>query len=273
MKLNWLEKYPNIERYANWLLGLSLCTIILLPIFERYVAKNQLTAFAFIFAVVGVSVGGLPWLLKKLPCWVYSKPVYLFFNALVVWGSFSVASSLVSDKLQLPADDYPRTVGLLAILLYIPVWCLILAIVMFLFALLLSILVMAGSFLLTFLRNIVSLLPWQLTSTLRVGALDKLDKKLGELSLMELIKLGGRGLAYVSLVALLVAFFGASKFSLPYITPWIAYYADYHKIGKYPCIKPGEYVVLHANGVVSTAKKVDGQVLIEQRLFNPQCNS
>jgi hypothetical protein len=45
----------------------------------------------------------------------------------------------------------------------------------------------------------------------------------------------------------------------------IAFYGDYQEMRKYPAIKEGERVILHENGVISVASKINNEIIIEVR--------
>jgi hypothetical protein len=44
---------------------------------------------------------------------------------------------------------------------------------------------------------------------------------------------------------------------------FLAYVGDFHEASEYPQVRRGERVRLHENGVVSSAKRVNGRVVIE----------
>ena len=45
----------------------------------------------------------------------------------------------------------------------------------------------------------------------------------------------------------------------------IAFYGDYQEMRKYPTIKEGERVILHENGVISVASKINNEIVIDVR--------
>ena len=45
----------------------------------------------------------------------------------------------------------------------------------------------------------------------------------------------------------------------------IAFYGDYQEMRKYPTIKEGERMILHENGVISVASKINNEIVIDVR--------
>ena len=54
---------------------------------------------------------------------------------------------------------------------------------------------------------------------------------------------------------------------MPYIIKELSYYCDYYPSHLYPSISKEERVILHDNGVISSARKYNGDILITIRNF------
>ena len=158
--------------------------------------------------------------------------VHLLIGVLVV----ARAREMVSLSLGLPAQDFDLTVSFVALLFYIPVWGL-------------CVTVMLGMVLL--------LLPifWILVSSYR----DNITYK----NIVRFI-----GVMAVMFFSSRVADVLDNKKPLLFgVIRYVAYYADYQPTYRYPDVQMGERIILHENGVISSASIDGSDVDIKIRRF------
>lgn len=193
----------------------------------------------------------------------FAKTPIVILHLLVLLTSTACARYAVAETLGLPPQSFDLTVGLLALLFYIPSWLLVVALILGLAALLIMIIAL------------VSMLfeaVWLQLSILfkRLGYQPALNKT------RNMIMFHSAGAMIGSL--LLASSFGylTENFSPAFktVTKIIALRSDFHRAPNYPGVDPKEYVHPLENGFIAFAREQDDKSVVfgvrSQRTDTPE---
>ena len=242
----------ELSKYLTWL-GLFIAgTFIFLSAFS--IISQPVFNFGAIFSMSCLSLGQVLILYFNQTLWrLYRHSMTRFLmiclHTLFGWLAIIQARAVVSRALQLPVQDFDSTVGLFAIISYVLLWPLLISAFIGIFGfwtfMKASFYMMLNSILNFFLvfLNIFRKKPIKI----HLGPLD--DKTIKD--------------SLTLFVALICASFYTSSinFMISHARQ-VAYQVDYFSMTQYPCLESGEKVILHENGIISKAKKVDGGVQI-----------
>jgi hypothetical protein len=191
----------------------------------------------FFLSVFGFAIGFLFWSSPSIgKAWKHpiGKVAISVGHVIVLLFATVFARFVVASALGLPPQDFELTVSFLAFLLYLPAWSLVV------------------SFILG-----VAAIVFQIWSYL-----SKINKSVQMIGHM--------------FGALAICFFAEYSFdfvfnneaSLHPLVRHLAFVADYQPAPEYPGIKPKERIRLHENGIISSARRENGKVLINIRNYD-----
>lgn len=253
----WRITHPAYKLHAFSVFVLVLWIILLLSDSHPAVVKIGLFATAA-FNALGFAVYFFS-LARKPVSHRFIKFLIVVGHAFVLIVSVVLARYMVSDAIELPAQDFELTVSAVALLIYLPTWLLI-SVSFSLLIYVISLLFVA------FTTIVISLIPATL-GTIYGNSHRKQGRMVRHLNSKVLrVLLNGTGAAvWAVATASLFDYFSESTFSNPQVRNLIrhiAYIADFQPSGQFPGLPCDERVRLHENGVVSLAKRQDASVSI-----------
>jgi len=219
--------------FALLLMG---ATLALLSPSSKIALQALMLLSSFGFAI-GFSIWCRPYVARV---WAHpvGKALVTTLHVLVLILATAFARFVVASSLGLPPQDFDLTVGLIAIVFYIPAWSIV-----------------------------VSLL---------LGTTAILWELVGLLSVFITRSSGSAAKCFAHMAgALAICFFsgGVYQFAMDnerFLHPlikWVAFFGDFQPAPLYPGIHEGERIRLHENGVISAADVKNGTIEIRVRKY------
>jgi hypothetical protein len=206
---------------------------------------NIITLIVLSIGLILFCLGFVFWcynLLKKR--WIINtaKIFLILLNIPTYLISEFLSRFLIAQTLNLPVKDFELTLKALTSIFYIPVGVFLSCFILMVFA---------------FLVMFFGMLAETITSSL--------PKFKYKFKFIYLCRLFGA----ISIVSIVNSISGNIMIqNTPLIIKTIkniAFYGDYQEMRKYPAIKEGERVILHENGVISVASKINNEIVIDVR--------
>lgn len=212
-----------------------------------------LAGISFLIFGIGFIAWCVTYITKFLEHPIGKLPL-IALNLMVLLIATVLAGTLVSSSTGLHFKDFELTVGLIALIFYIPVMCAVIAI---------TLVTLLFSLELLFFINKVSriIFPW-----LYLIQLDskKKDKEFPFAVVAHVI-------GAIMTAALAYTIYDMSRLYKHKMYPFVklfAYYSDFQPAPLYPGIKPDERVNFHENGIISVASLKNDEVVIAVRKLN-----
>ncbi len=178
------------------------------------------------------------------------------------WKSEAYAIHLTAS-IPLPPQDFDLTVGIVAAILYMPLFVFLIGVVLLLWGVMQSILGAITSGLSALFERLV---PSYGSSTsggnkIRAWLQDRVEVGRRIVNL-------GFGNIFLSVLLFVPYFFVLDLLvSQNSLVKWIAYASDFQPAAKYPCIEKHQRIRLHENGVISTASHIGLKVNIQTHVL------
>ncbi|MGF7405056.1 hypothetical protein [Campylobacter concisus] len=241
--LNYLKvKIKSLEA-RFYLFGISVIVFSTILILNRQ--NNIITLVILYIGIILFCLGFMFWcysLLKKR--WIINtaKIFLILLNIPTYLISEFLSRFIIAQTLNLPVKDFELTLKALTSIFYIPVGVFLSCFILMMFA---------------FLVMFFGMLAETITSSL--------PKFKYKFKFIYLCRLFG----VISIVSIINSVSGNIIIqNTPLIIKTIkniAFYGDYQEMRKYPTIKEGERVILHENGVISVASKINNEIIIDVR--------
>lgn len=265
--MNWYN--PSKEKlltWSNWLSYTSLVMVIVSIILAFLNVPKVVADFILWSALVGFGIGSLFWICQYQPLIDFIKSpfgrwIYFGLHALIAWHSIVLARTIVVRGIGLPPQDFDSTVSLISLISFPIVWGMFASLILLVIGMFYLTSIFAAKFIKHFKKTSILYRFWLFVARKSRNAGISEDK--GFFSGFTEI---GRALGCLALVAILFSIHDVTVKNLAVASRWIAYYVDYRSMKSYPCSASDEQVVLHENGIISTAKYKNGDIIIEQRM-------
>lgn len=241
--LNYLKvKIKSLEA-RFYLFGISVIVFSTILILNRQ--NNIITLVILPAGIILFCLGFMFWCYSLLKMrWIINtaKIFLILLNIPTYLISEFLSRFLIAQTLNLPVKDFELTLKALTSIFYIPVGVFLSCFILMVFA---------------FLVMFFGMLAETITSSL--------PKFKYKFKFIYLCRLFG----VISIVSIINSVSGNIIIqNTPLIIKTIkniAFYGDYQEMRKYPTIKEGERVILHENGVISVASKINNEILIDVR--------
>lgn len=249
----------NEIRLAYKIYAISVFLFVVASLFLFLTTYFTIANATFLVSFFGFSIGFIVWIwpiVVKIWAHPIGKALILALNAIVLLVAAAFSSSVVAHALGLPPKDYSLTVGFVSIVLYPPVWILVIAF-------------FAGA--LTVIFEVFGLLVMIVSPILETWTLingPHMAMWLKNRFPPSKIFLNMAGAFFLCLFA--AFFFSLSMSAISLAEPTvrrIAFFADYHTASNYPNMKKDQHCILHENGIVSIANIENGKVKIEVKKY------
>ncbi len=228
-----VTRFLNLQLpYRLYLIATFFAVISILVI---VVSPKSFQIFVYC-AVAAYAIGFIIWswpIVKSFWKSAIGKLVIVVSHLVILIFSTASARDLVAHSLMLPPQDFDLTVGLLALLLYIPTWGIVASLALAI---------------LFFLLYIASL---------AIGAVGRPLSK-------PLVHSLGVLMLFLIVMGALEKFYANEKHIIPFVR-LAALFLDYHPAENYPGVRKGERVRLHENGIISVAELTESGVVISVR--------
>ncbi len=238
--------------YRYCTVGTVLAVLSCVPILTRR-KPSTFSEVLILLAGFAFAVGFALWVVPKLrKAWAssFGKLALTLLHGLVLLLSVILARFLVAEALGLPPQDFDMTVSILTLLLYLPVWILVIAGLTFLFFATALVCVAV----LFIADHIVSLAILPLQLLLPTESREHLSSRRRVLGYKGLCLV--MGVAAVSLMAAHTWDWSFAEIrSLGPLIRLVAYYSDFQEVSLYPGVEVNKRLRLHENGVVSYAER------------------
>ena len=241
--LNYLKVKIKSLEVKFYLFGISVIAFSTILILNRQ--NNIITLVILSAGIILFCLGFMFWcysLLKKR--WIINtaKIFLILLNIPAYLISEFLSRFIIAQTLNLPVKDFELTLKALTSIFYIPVGVFLSCFILMMFA---------------FLAMVFGMLVETITSSL--------PKFKYKFKFIYLCRLFG----VISIVSIINSVSGNIIIqNTPLIIKTIkniAFYGDYQEMRKYPTIKEGERVILHENGVISVARKINNEIVIDVR--------
>ena len=241
--LNYLKvKIKSLEA-KFYLFGISVIAFSTILILNRQ--NNIITLVILSAGIMLFCLGFMFWCYSLLKMrWIINtaKIFLILLNIPIYLISEFLSRFIIAQTLNLPVKDFELTLKALTSIFYIPVGVFLSCFILMVFA---------------FLVMFFGMLVETITSSL--------PKFKYKLKFIYLCRLFG----VISIVSIINSVSGNIIIqNTPLIIKTIkniAFYGDYQEMRKYPTIKEGERVILHENGVISVASKINNEIVIDVR--------
>ena len=241
--LNYLKvKIKSLEA-KFYLFGISVIAFSTILILNRQ--NNIITLVILSAGIILFCLGFMFWCYSLLKMrWIINtaKIFLILLNIPTYLISEFLSRFIIAQTLNLPVKDFELTLKALTSIFYIPVGVFLSCFILMVFA---------------FLVMFFGMLVETITSSL--------PKFKYKFKFIYLCRLFG----VISIVSIINSVSGNIIIqNTPLIIKTIkniAFYGDYQEMRKYPAIKEGERVILHENGVISVASKINNEIVIDVR--------
>ncbi|EIF06829.1 hypothetical protein UNSWCD_733 [Campylobacter concisus UNSWCD] len=241
--LNYLKvKIKSLEA-KFYLFGISVIAFSTILILNRQ--NNIITLVILSAGIMLFCLGFMFWCYSLLKMrWIMNtaKIFLILLNIPIYLISEFLSRFIIAQTLNLPVKDFELTLKALTSIFYIPVGVFLSCFILMVFA---------------FLVMFFGMLVETITSSL--------PKFKYKFKFIYLCRLFG----VISIVSIINSVSGNIIIqNTPLIIKTIkniAFYGDYQEMRKYPTIKEGERVILHENGVISVASKINNEIVIDVR--------
>ena len=241
--LNYLKvKIKSLEA-KFYLFGISVIAFSTILILNRQ--NNIITLVILSAGIILFCLGFMFWCYSLLKMrWIINtaKIFLILLNIPTYLISEFLSRFIIAQTLNLPVKDFELTLKALTSIFYIPVGVFLSCFILMVFA---------------FLVMFFGMLMETITSSL--------PKFKYKFKFIYLCRLFG----VISIVSIVNSVSGNIIIqNTPLIIKTIkniAFYGDYQEMRKYPTIKEGERVILHENGVISVASKINNEIVIDVR--------
>jgi hypothetical protein len=241
--LNYLKvKIKSLEA-RFYLFGISVIAFSTILILNRQ--NNIITLVILSAGIILFCLGFMFWCYSLLKMrWIINtaKIFLILLNIPTYLISEFLSRIIIAQTLNLPVKDFELTLKALTSIFYIPVGVFLSCFILMVFA---------------FLVMFFGMLMETITSSL--------PKFKYKFKFIYLCRLFG----VISIVSIVNSVSGNIIIqNTPLIIKTIkniAFYGDYQEMRKYPTIKEGERVILHENGVISVASKINNEIVIDVR--------
>ena len=241
--LNYLKvKIKGLEA-KFYLFGISVIAFSTILILNRQ--NNIITLVILSAGIILFCLGFMFWCYSLLKMrWIINtaKIFLILLNIPTYLISEFLSRFIIAQTLNLPVKDFELTLKTLTSIFYIPVGVFLSCFILMMFA---------------FLVMVFGMLVETITSSL--------PKFKYKFKFIYLCRLFG----VISIVSIINSVSGNIIIqNTPLIIKTIkniAFYGDYQEMRKYPAIKEGERVILHENGVISVASKINNEIVIDVR--------
>ena len=241
--LNYLKvKIKSLEA-RFYLFGISVIAFSTILILNRQ--NNIITLVILSAGIILFCLGFMFWCYSLLKMrWIINtaKIFLILLNIPTYLISEFLSRFIIAQTLNLPVKDFELTLKALTSIFYIPVGVFLSCFILMVFA---------------FLVMFFGMLVETITSSL--------PKFKYKFKFIYLCRLFG----VISIVSIVNSVSGNIIIqNTPLIIKTIkniAFYGDYQEMRKYPTIKEGERVILHENGVISVASKINNEIVIDVR--------
>ena len=242
--LNYLKaKLKSLETRFYFF---GIFTIAFATILMPNPQSNIITLIVLSIGIILFCLGFVFWcynLLKKRWIINVAKIFLILLNIPTYLISEFLSRFLIAQTLNLPVKDFELTLKVLTSIFYIPVGVFLSCFILMMFA---------------FLVMFFGMLAETITSSL--------PKFKYKFKFIYLCRLFG----VISIVSIVNSVSDIIIQNTPLIIKTIkniAFYGDYQETRKYPTIKEGERVILHENGTISVASKINNEIIIDVRKF------
>ena len=241
--LNYLKvKIKSLEA-RFYLFGISVIVFSTILMLNRQ--NNIITLVILSAGIMLFCLGFMFWCYSLLKMrWIINtaKIFLILLNIPTYLISEFLSRFIIAQTLNLPVKDFELTLKALTSIFYIPVGVFLSCFILMMFA---------------FLVMVFGMLVETITSSL--------PKFKYKFKFIYLCRLFG----VISIVSIINSVSGNIIIqNTPLIIKTIkniAFYGDYQEMRKYPTIKEGERVILHENGVISVASKINNEIVIDVR--------
>ena len=241
--LNYLKvKIKSLEA-RFYLFGISVIVFSTILMLNRQ--NNIITLVILSAGIMLFCLGFMFWCYSLLKMrWIINtaKIFLILLNIPTYLISEFLSRFIIAQTLNLPVKDFELTLKALTSIFYIPVGVFLSCFILMVFA---------------FLVMFFGMLVETITSSL--------PKFKYKFKFIYLCRLFG----VISIVSIINSVSGNIIIqNTPLIIKTIkniAFYGDYQEMRKYPTIKEGERVILHENGVISVASKINNEIVIDVR--------
>ena len=241
--LNYLKVKIKSLEVKFYLFGISVIAFSTILILNRQ--NNIITLVILSAGIILFCLGFMFWCYSLLKMrWIINtaKIVLILLNIPTYLISEFLSRFIIAQTLNLPVKDFELTLKALTSIFYIPVGVFLSCFILMMFA---------------FLVMVFGMLVETITSSL--------PKFKYKFKFIYLCRLFG----VISIVSIINSVSGNIIIqNTPLIIKTIkniAFYGDYQEMRKYPTIKEGERVILHENGVISVASKINNEIVIDVR--------
>lgn len=232
--------------------GISIISFSVSVLLMFKIKNNIFIVILFLIGILLFCAGVLVWcfsLLKRK--WVVNlvKVFLVLLNVSTYFLAEFISRNLIAETIYLPVRDFDFTLKILTSIFYIPI------------AVYLScIFLMVIAFLAMIVGMIIDIVSSNLTKF----------KHKYELKLIYFCRISG-----IVLIASIAHFVSSSVIiysisSTPFVSKaikYIAFYGDYQLMKNYPDVKEEERIILHENGVISSASQNNDEIAIKIRKF------
>ena len=241
--LNYIKvKIKSLEA-RFYLFGISVIVFSTILMLNRQ--NNIITLVILSAGIMLFCLGFMFWCYSLLKMrWIINtaKIFLILLNIPTYLISAFLSRFIIAQTLNLPVKDFELTLKALTSIFYIPVGVFLSCFILMVFA---------------FLVMFFGMLVETITSSL--------PKFKYKFKFIYLCRLFG----VISIVSIINSVSGNIIIqNTPLIIKTIkniAFYGDYQEMRKYPTIKEGERVILHENGVISVASKINNEIVIDVR--------
>ncbi|WP_103602193.1 hypothetical protein [Campylobacter concisus] len=241
--LNYLKVKIKSLEVKFYLFGISVIAFSTILILNRQ--NNIITLVILSAGIILFCLGFMFWCYSLLKMrWIINtaKIFLILLNIPTYLISEFLSRFIIAQTLNLPVKDFELTLKALTSIFYIPVGVFLSCFILMMFA---------------FLVMVFGMLVETITSSL--------PKFKNKFKFIYLCRLFG----VISIVSIINSVSGNIIIqNTPLIIKTIkniAFYGDYQEMRKYPTIKEGERVILHENGVISVASKINNEIVIDVR--------
>lgn len=241
--LNYLKVKIKSLEVKFYLFGISVIAFSTILILNRQ--NNIITLVILSAGIILFCLGFMFWCYSLLKMrWIINtaKIFLILLNIPTYLISEFLSRFIIAQTLNLPVKDFELTLKALTSIFYIPVGVFLSCFILMMFA---------------FLAMVFGMLVETITSSL--------PKFKCKFKFIYLCRLFG----VISIVSIINSVSGNIIIqNTPLIIKTIkniAFYGDYQEMRKYPTIKEGERVILHENGVISVARKINNEIVIDVR--------
>ncbi|WP_454667577.1 hypothetical protein [Acinetobacter calcoaceticus] len=213
----------------------------------------------FSISIVLIEIGFLTWVFNFYKKYIKDvavyKTIYWLLNFFILWLSNIISQYLVEKALGLPPKDFDLTLYFWTLICYVPAWLYLVTFIFFI----IYILVGLGWIIKIFSEIFLDMFKPFLKIFIIKEAVEDNAKKGKSIS---------QPFHFIGLFITLITFYhvglsiSRNEVLIYPIVKNIAYYTDYKELSKYPGSEKNQKIILHANNVVSIAKKNGDKVEI-----------